>query len=68
MKKLALLLLVVFAAGTVAFAATPAMMTPAAPKAPKAKVMSMKKMGKKHMGKKMMMKKGPVVPAAPVKK
>ena len=64
MKKLAVLLLVAFAAGSVAFAATPAM-TPA-PKAPKAKVMSMKKMGKKKMGKKMMGKKAPVMAPAAV--
>jgi hypothetical protein len=59
MKKLAALLLIAFAAGTVAFAATPAPMTPAAPKA---KVMSMKKMGKKHMGKKMGKKPAVVAP------
>ena len=59
MKKLAVLLLIAFAAGTVAFAAAP---TTPAPKAPKAKVMSMKKMGKKHLGKKMGKKPAVVAP------
>ena len=60
MKKLAVLLLIAFAAGTVAFAAAP---TTPAPKAPKGKVVSMKKLGKKHLGKKLGKK--PTV-AAPV--
>ena len=61
MKKLAVLLLIAFAAGTVALASVPA---PTTPKAPKAKVTSVKKLGKKHPGKKWGKKPAVVAPVS----
>lgn len=68
MKKLALLLLIAFAAGTVALATPPAPLAKGAPQTPKGKIMSVKKLGKKKMGKKMGKKTGKKPPvAAPAK-